>query len=154
MQHADEYADEENDYGQSGRITIFSRVFKGLLIDFNGDGVGNASRAATGQDPDHGDMLEPPDSIQNQRDHQSGPQARQRNIAETLPPVGAINGGSFIKGLGDGLQARQHLDHNQRIALPDAYENHAGKREIDRSQPRHRLTDDSQRGQRAVEQAG
>src|SRR5262249_21961996 len=76
--------------------------------------------AAQDHQPWRVEFREHPDRAQQHDDEQHALELRQRDVNEALPGIAAIDLGRVVQFLRNGLQPRQHADHDEGKELPYA----------------------------------
>ena len=77
------------------------------------------------------------DQREQHRDGDDVAHHRQRDVAEVLPGVGAVDGGGFIELLRHRFQRRQIHDQEERRAVPDIDQDDRKARPVRIAQPRN-----------------
>ena len=92
---------------------------KGQFIGKGTQHLRDMDRPTAGGHPDQRELVHGPDKIQHGQTEDNRPQLGERDMAEKLAAIGAIDGASLVELIGNALQTRQQADHIEGITRPN-----------------------------------
>jgi hypothetical protein len=148
-----EKADEERQHigGGGAHPDVVGRG-EGELVAVPGGDVRGVARPALRDRQDLLEYRERERGPQDQDDHDDGGEQRQRDRAEALPGVGPVHGRRLVELARNTLQGGMDDQHCERQRAPDVGNRNRIERGIGISGPVHRVIDQPQGEQDAVEE--